>query len=282
VKASDIMTKNVIYATLPSSREKVLNLFKKYGISAVPVVKNDEVVGIVTRKDILRKIDEDQLALLMTPNPVTVQHDESLRKIVDIFVNTRFKRLPVVDGKKLVGIITVRDVVKLIAEKNIDKSVKDYITPSAVCVWEETPLNVVGEIMRVSNTDFCIVLNSNSEISGLIDEKIMLTESLIEEFIEQHQYSSSSDTDDLWSWSAVRDYTVKYFEVSVLKLPRDPVKKFMKEATYVYPQTSVSKCARKMVKNDLDHVPVLDSENRVIGLVTDKNLIRVLLESNEV
>ena len=277
-----MMTKNVIYARLPSTRERVLELFKKYGISAVPVVKNNELVGIVTRKDILRKIDEDQLALLMTPDPVTVQHTDPLKKVVDIFVNTRFKRLPVVDGRKLVGIITVRDVVKIIAEKNIEKNVRDYITPSAVCIWEETPLNVAGEIMRVSNTDFCIVLNKNSEIVGLIDEKIMLTESLIEEFIEQHQYSSSSDTDDLWSWGAVRDYTVKYFEVSVLKLPKEPVRKFMKEAIYVYPQTSVSKCARKMVKYDLDHVPVLDSDNRVIGLITDKNLIKALLEFNEI
>jgi len=277
MKASDVMNPNVIYTTLPGTRESVLELFKKYGISAVPVLKNDKLVGIITRKDILRKIDENQLALLMTPDPVTVQADTPIEKVVDIFLNTPFRRLPVLKGEKLVGIITVRDVIKKIAEMNVDKPVKDYVSHYIVCIWEDTPLNVAGEIMRLSNSELCGVLNDENELVGIIDEKIMLTETLIEEFMEQMTYSSSSDTDDAWSWDTVRDYSVKYFEVSVVKLPKEPVKKFMKPPEFVYPQTSVSKCARKMVKSDLDHIPVLDSSHRLIGLVRDKDLIRVLV-----
>ncbi len=277
MKASDVMNPNVIYATLPGTREKVLDLFKRYGISAVPILKNDKLVGIVTRKDILRKIDENQLALLMTPNPVTVQADTPIKEVVEIFLKTPFRRLPVLKGDKLVGIITVRDIVKKIAEMNIDKPVRDFVTPNIVCVWENTPLNVVGEIMRLSNSELCGVLNSENELVGIVDEKIMLTETLIEEFMEQMAYASSSDTDDAWSWDTVRDYSIKYFEVSVVKLPREPVKKFMKQPEFVYPQTSVSKCAKKMVKSDIDHVPVLDSVHRLVGLVKDKDLIKVLL-----
>jgi CBS domain-containing protein len=278
MKASDVMNPNVICATLPGTRENVLELFKEYGISAVPVLKNSKLVGIVTRKDILRKIDENQLALLMTPNPVTVQADTPIEEVVKIFTSTPFRRLPVLDGEKLVGIITIRDIVSKIAEMNIEIPVKDYITPSILCVWEETPLTVVGEIMRLSNSELCGVLNINDELVGIIDEKLMLTETLIEEFIEQTTYASSSDTDDAWSWDAIRDFTVKYFEVSVVKLPKEPVKNFMKKPDFVYPQTTVSKCAKKMVKNDIDHTPVLDSSNRLIGLVRDKDIIKSLLE----
>jgi len=281
MKASDVMNPNVIYATLPNTRENVLELFKRYGISAVPVLKDDKLVGIVTRKDILRKIDEDQLALLMTPNPVTVQVDTSIQDIVKILATTPFRRLPVLKDDKLVGIITVRDIINKIAEMDIEAPVRDLISSNIVCVWEETPLNVVGEIMRLSNSELCGVLNVNNELVGLIDEKIMLTETLIEEFIEQTSYISSSDIDDAWSWDTIRDYTVKYFEVSVVKLPKEPVKKFMKQPDFVYPQTSVSKCARKMVKNDIDNIPVLDSTNRLIGMVRDKDIIKVLLDVRE-
>ncbi len=276
MKASDIMNPNVIYANLPSTREKVLQLFKEHGISAVPVLKNDKLVGIVTRKDILRKIDENQLALLMTPNPVTVDVDASVQEVVRILTSTPFRRLPVTKEGKLVGIITVRDIIAKIAEMNIETPVRDFVTPSIVCVWEETPLNVVGEIMRLSNSELCGVLNDNNELVGIVDEKIMLTETLIEEFIEQRAYSSSSDTDDSWSWDSVRDYTVKYFEVSVVKLPKEPVKNFMKSPEFVYPQTPVSKCAKRMVNSDIDHIPVLDSTNRLIGIVRDKDIIKVL------
>lgn len=278
MKASEIMNSKVIYATLPSTRDKVLELFKKYEISAVPVIKNSSLVGIVTRKDILRKIEENQLALLMTPNPTTVEANSDVKEVVEILTSTPFRRLPVVENNKLVGIITVRDLIKKIAELNIEKAVKEYITPHIVCVWEETPLNVVGEIMRLSNSEIVGVLNENDELVGIIDEKIMLTETLIEDFIEQTAYSSSSDTDDSWSWDGIRDYTVKYFEVSVVKLPKNPVKDHMKKPEFVYPQTSVSRCARRMVNSDLDHIPVLDSENRLMGTVRDKDLIKVLLE----
>ena len=278
MKAKDVMNKNVIYATLPDTRESVLELFKKYEISAVPVMKNNELVGIVTRKDILRKIDEDQLALLMTPNPVTVQASDPIEKVAEILSSTPFRRLPVLDGNKLVGIITVRDIINKIAEMNIDEPVKEYVTTQAICVWDETPLSIVGEIMRLSNAELCPVLDINANIVGLVDEKIMLTETLIEEFIEQTHYSSSSDTDDAWSWDSIRDLTVKYFEISVVKLPKEPVRNYMRKAAYVYPQTPVSKCAREMVRNDIDHMPVLDVENRLMGMVHDKNLIKALLK----
>lgn len=278
MKAVEIMNPNVIFATLPSTRESVLQLFKGYGISAVPVLKEGKIAGIITRKDILRKIEEDQVALLMTPNPVTVSVDDSVRKIVEILSSTPFRRLPVVDGEKLAGIITVRDIIKKIAEMNLEIPVKKYINPQIVCVWENTPLKVVGEIMRLGNAEICGVLNENEELVGIMDEKIMLSEALIEDYIIQSTHSSSSDTDDKWSWDGMRDLSVRYFEVSVVKLPQDPVKKFMKPPDFVYPQTSVSKCAKKMISNDLDCIPVLDSSNRVSGMVKDKDLIRVLLE----
>jgi len=278
MKAAEIMNPKVIYATLPSTREVVLQLFKSYGISAVPVLKEGKLAGIITRKDILRKIEEDQVALLMTPNPVTASVEDSVKKVVEILSSTPFRRLPVVDGEKLVGIITVRDIIKKIAELNLEIPVKKYLNPQIICVWEETPLKVVGEIMRLGNAEICGVLNENEELVGIVDEKIMLSEALIEDYLVQSTHSSSSDTDDKWSWDGMRDMSIRYFEVSVVKLPKEPVKKFMKPPDFVYPQTSVSKCAKKMIGNDLDCIPVLDSANRVSGMVKDKDLIRVLLE----
>lgn len=129
MKAKDIMNPKVIYATLPSNRQKVLQLFKEHGISAVPVLKEGKLVGIVTRKDLLRKIDEDQLALLMTPNPVTVSVEDSIEKVVSILSTTPFRRLPVLDGERLAGIITVRDIVRKISEMNLNIPVKKYVSP---------------------------------------------------------------------------------------------------------------------------------------------------------
>ncbi len=274
MKAKDIMNQDVIYAELPNSREYVLELFKKHEISAVPVVKEGRLVGIVTRKDILRKIEEDQLALLMTPDPVHVTPDTELSEVVRILTSTAFRRLPVVEDGKLVGIITVRDIVRVFAEVGAEIPIKDYIQNSTVCVWQDTPLNVAGEIMRVANAEACPVLDEEARVVGLIDEKILLTETLIEDFIESREYSSSSDSDDSWAWEGIRDYSVKYFEVSVVKLPRDPVRKFMKKPVFATPQTPISKVAREMDRNDLDYLPVLDANDRFVGMISDKDLLK--------
>lgn len=280
VKAEDVMNKNVIYTTLPNTRDSVLQLFKEHNISAVPIIKNGDLAGIVTRKDLLRKIDEDQLALLMTPKPKTVQVSDPMEKVAELFANTKFRRVPVLDGNQLVGIITLRDMVQRISEMDIEEMVKEHISVSSTCVWEDTPLNIVGEVMRVANAELCPVLDSGAEIVGIVDEKIMLTESLIEEFMEQTSYSSSSDSDDEWAWDSIRDFSVKYFEVSVVKLPKEPVKNYMKDPAFVYPQTLVPKCAREMVRKDIDHIPVLDVENRLMGMVDDKELVKVLLSND--
>ncbi len=278
MKVRDVMTKNVIYVELPNTRDKVLEVLKNHKISAVPVLKSGKLVGIVTIKDLLKKVEEDQLALLMTENPITVKPSDSIKKVVEIFLKNPFRRLPVVERGKLVGFLTVRDLIKKIAEMEIEKHVKDYMCHQVVCVWDRTPLNVCGEIMRLSSSELCPVLDSNAKLVGLVDEKIMLTESLIEEFIEKTQYSSSSDIDDAWSWDGIRDHVIKFFEISVLKLPKKAVKNFMKNPAYVYPQTSVSKCAREMIRNDIDHIPVLDAMDRICGIVKDKGLIKVLQE----
>ena len=278
MKVRDVMTKGVIYVELPNTRDKVLETLKKYNVSAVPVLKNGKLVGIVTIKDLLKKVEEDQLALLMTENPVTVKPSDSIKKVVEIFLKNPFRRLPVVERGKLVGFLTVKDLIKKIAELDIDKPVKEYMCDSVVCAWDGMPLNIACEIMRLSNSELCPVLDSNAKLVGLVDEKIMLTESLIEEFIEKTQYSSSSDRDDVWSWDSMRDHVVKFFEISILKLPKDEVKKFMKKPAFVYPQTPVSKCAREMIKNDIDHIPVLDHLDRICGIVKDKSLIKVLLD----
>ena len=281
MKAKDIMNKDVIYAELPNTRDYVLELFKKHGISAVPVLKEGKLAGIVTRKDILRKIEEDQLALLMTPNPKYVTPDTDFYQVVSILATTHFRRLPVAENGELVGIITVRDVIEIIGEMGIEKSIANYIKTTTVCVWEETPLNVAGEIMRIANTEACPVLDSSARVVGIIDEKILLTETLIEDFIESREYVSSSDIDDTWAWDGVRDYAVKYFEVSVIKLPKEPVKNYMKKPVFANLQTSVSKVAREMCRNDLDYIPVLDANDRFVGLISDKDVLNSITEIGE-
>ena len=52
------MTSDVVHVEIPGNRDDVLKILKRTGISGVPVLKNKKIVGIITRKDLLRKPEE--------------------------------------------------------------------------------------------------------------------------------------------------------------------------------------------------------------------------------
>ncbi|MCZ9319606.1 MAG: CBS domain-containing protein, partial [Methanocorpusculum sp.] len=82
--AKDYMTKDVVSVEIPSSRDDVLRILKRTGISGVPVVKGDQLIGIVTRKDILHNAEENQIALLMSHEPLTIRPDATLAEAAEV------------------------------------------------------------------------------------------------------------------------------------------------------------------------------------------------------
>ena len=80
MKVKDVMSKELIVTYVPGTRKEALRILAKYNVSGMPVLNKDtkEVVGVVTRSDIFRNPDEEQLALIMTSNPHTIGPDDNV------------------------------------------------------------------------------------------------------------------------------------------------------------------------------------------------------------
>src|SRR5665811_2614925 len=115
MNVKDVMTRDVVFVEVPGSRDTALKIMKETGITSVPVVKNRTLVGILTRGDIFRNPEEDQIALLMTRQPVFVSPMATIEDAARIFIEKAIRRMPVVDDSQLVGFITVTDIVSAIA-----------------------------------------------------------------------------------------------------------------------------------------------------------------------
>ncbi len=277
MKVKDVMTRDVVFVEVPGSRDTALKIMKDKGITSLPVVKNHKLVGIVTRGDIFRNPEEDQIALLMTRQPVFVSPNATINDAARILVENIFRRMPVVDDSELVGFITVTDIVSAIADMDIETPVDDYIIREIVAVWEMTPVNVVGEIMKLANADASPVLDSADRVVGIVTESALLKASKIEDTTEKADLSAGSD-EDAWTWEAVRDTMSLYYGVSRVELPSVPVKDIMMaEYESIYHKTGISECARQMRRFDVELLPVITADEKLEGIIKDSDLVKVLL-----
>lgn len=110
----------------------VRKLLTEHGVHHIPVVSGDKLIGLISATDLLRvgygdiaKIDArsfdaglDTMTIreTMVEDIATIQHGDPIKQAADILSTGRFHSLPVLDGDKLVGVVTSTDLIKFLRE----------------------------------------------------------------------------------------------------------------------------------------------------------------------
>ncbi len=113
--AKDFMTRDIITVS-PSTKVKNLAMILiKNQISGAPVAnKNGKILGIVSEADIIAKRGKDAKAI-MSKKVISIRQDASVEEIAQLMVTHAIKRLPVMEGGKIIGIVSRADIVNAIA-----------------------------------------------------------------------------------------------------------------------------------------------------------------------
>lgn len=111
----DIMSREIACVNSNDSIEKAAQLMKQYNVGSIPICNQNEVIGIVTDRDIaLRSVANGQyqqsVGDIMTKNPVTGTPDMDVHEAAKIMGEKQIRRLPVVENKSLVGIVSLGDI----------------------------------------------------------------------------------------------------------------------------------------------------------------------------
>lgn len=123
VAAKDIMISDVMTVTKDTKLSQVIRLLVQNRITGLPVVDEDyQLVGMVTEKDVLKalysgKIKGRIVDDLMSTEITAFDENEDLMKIIKCLVENDFRRVPIVSGNILTGIITRRDITKFLSSK---------------------------------------------------------------------------------------------------------------------------------------------------------------------
>lgn len=278
IKIKDVMDKNPPIAEVPGRREDALRILAKYEVSGVPIVKTGtkKFAGIVTRKDIFMHSDEDQLAILMNKNPITVSPDASIKRAAKIFYEKRIHGIPVIRKGKLVGVVSPKDILKVIL-KTDGYEVEKYLSPFFIPIYEETPLPVVMKIFRVTDMSAMPVLDENGKLVGIVSDGDLFDFSLVRETVSKSDIGIGED-EDIWTWEGIRDIMRLYYETSKIELPSVPVKEVMvKNVITVYRRAKLAEVAKRMINNNINQMPVMDEGDELIGVIHDIDLMKALL-----
>ena len=116
MKVGEIMTRNPVSVREDSPIRDVAQTLARRGISGLPVCDGEgHVVGVISEYDLIAKPEAKSAGEAMSRDVIAVMEETSVDEVRFLLVNRRIRRVPVLSGQKLVGIVSRRDLVRELA-----------------------------------------------------------------------------------------------------------------------------------------------------------------------
>jgi len=274
---ADIMVPAPIVCEVPGTRNDAINMMVRNKLTGLPVVRSSDgqLMGIVSRRDIFRKFEEDQLSLIMKKEIKTITPETTIEEAARIFHEMRIHRLPVVEGGKLVGIITPTDLLKIIKDMKTTLTAEDAINITCVTAYQDEPLTYTIPAMRISDVTALPVLDDHGELVGIITDRDLFDDQVKDD--DALKALGISGNDNL---AGYRNVLPLFYAATDRYLQDDrKVKDFMvKDPMTIFKKTPLSEVAELMLNHDFGQLPVHGTKDELIGMIYDVDVLKVLLK----
>ncbi|MBN1505841.1 MAG: CBS domain-containing protein [Sedimentisphaerales bacterium] len=248
LKICDVMSKDVVTALPGDSVHDALEHMSQSQVSCLVVTDGERVIGVLSEKDVLRAVsgppvDLRRITIAQTmSSPVqSVTPDVSVLKAGRIMQARQIRRLPVLDGKHLVGIVTQTDITRGLITLIPLTSICAIMTREVATLAENEPVTEAARIMA-SRRISCVVVMRNGGPVGVLTEK-----DVIHRVVRAHRNPSKTRVGDVMS---------------------SPI-------TTVPPEYSVLGVSRKMDALHLHRLIVMD-EGKLCGIITQTDIMRAI------
>jgi CBS domain-containing protein len=133
-KIEQWMNRNPYTITKDKPAGEAASIMAQHRVGCVIVVENEVPIGIVSETDIVRKLtakrknaDQTPVEDIMSSPVICAEVGMQINEVSNIMINRRIRKIPIVDGGKLRGIITATDIVRIMADFNKLYEAKDII-----------------------------------------------------------------------------------------------------------------------------------------------------------
>jgi PAS domain S-box-containing protein len=180
LEVADVMSRDVATASPDTPVVSAAKVMSQKKISCLVVMDREDVAGILTETDVLRRVVRNgkdfyqtKLEQIMSSPVETVSSDLSVLNASEFMGEKRIKRLPVMEEGKLVGIVTQTDLVRALTSYGLWKDVSEIMSRNVAVVQSRSSVAEAVEIMT-SQEISCIVVLKGGEVVGVLTEKDLL------------------------------------------------------------------------------------------------------------
>jgi len=257
VLVKDVMTSNPICIKSDDLITKARSLIRKYGYRALPVLENNKLVGIISRNEILKVTSTRtnvNIKGLMSPMLITTTPDENIVEVTKKIIKHSIRQLPVVNSisnDRLVGIVSSMDILKAFVENDcipVKEKIQDIMDKRFISCGPDDELSKVWHRMIESGiSGFPVV--ENKKVVGVITRM---------DILRHGSFRLSEESG-------------KGKKIFVKKVMISP-------AIATTPDERVDSASKKMLKNKIIKLPVVDSNKKIIGIVNIEGILKAYLK----
>jgi len=258
------MTKNVITVNPEEKIKDAVQKMEKNGVKELPVISENKMLGMITYFDLIEYVKSspnEKVHEVMITSP-TITPDTTLNEMSKMMLQSGIEALPVLEKGKLVGLVSDFDIVKeAIKDSKMTKmKVKDIFHPIQKVITENETIAAARRIMRFSSVDRIPVVDKENHLLGMVVSIDILRKFLMQ---PQERIQKEEMVDERHSPQAM------------------PVSAVLrKNIPHIYIEDSVPQAVSKMLTGELKGVPVLDKEDKVIGMLMRKDILEQMNETN--
>jgi CBS domain-containing protein len=266
------MSSPVITVSPDTTLREAREILSEEKIRALPVIKNRKLVGIITRRGLLRldlsfladeswhqqaRLEQEKVSEVMTVSPLTTRPDSLMPKAARIMLENKITALPVIEKGALVGILTNSDFLRFIIQEysSLKKVIKvsNYMTDEVVTIERDTNMLEIHRLMGVKRIRSLPVMEGD-QLVGIVTRTDLM----------------SSDPSRLTS-SEDKDLSLKILTQPVEKIMSNPV-------ITISPDAVLTEAAQLMLDNKLHSLPVVDENKKLVGIITESDLFLMIVQ----
>ena len=261
MQIKNLMSTTLITIDKDQNLSDALKLLRKNKISRLPVLNNKELVGIVSERDIAKKLGSSKyesmpasrlhVSSVMVKNVISVPQTMLLDEVAKIMLDNGIGSVPVMDDDKMVGIVSKADFVTLAVEGEYEKIlVKDLMTKNVASVNPSERLVHARRVILDTKVGRLPVIEED-KLVGMITSK-----DLMRAFIDFRKH-----VPEKYQKSQIKDVLVEDI------MSRNP--------TYATRDMPISEVAEVMISTGFNGLPVIDS-SKVVGIITQTDILKLI------